>query len=138
MTIPNNNPNTIFTRTTPDDGLLFGTEFSRLYANDNELQSQVNFLETQFDPQSQLSNTPNWSSPSISIAPSAKALDARAKSIFPLRRFAGWMADFWVSRASAADNAWISVCWSPELHLFVSVANTGTGNRVMTSPDGVT
>ena len=32
---------------------------------------------------------------------------------------------------------WISVCWSPELHLFAAVANTGTGNRVMTSPDGI-
>jgi hypothetical protein len=30
------------------------------------------------------------------------------------------------------------VCWSPEAGLFVAVANTGTGNRVMTSPDGIT
>jgi hypothetical protein len=30
------------------------------------------------------------------------------------------------------------VCWSSELSLFVAVANTGTGNRVMTSPDGIT
>ena len=43
----------------------------------------------------------------------------------------------WTLRASAADNQWLSVCWSPELTLFVAVAQTGTGNRVMTSPDGV-
>jgi hypothetical protein len=29
------------------------------------------------------------------------------------------------------------VCWSAELGLFAAVANTGTGNRVMTSPDGI-
>ncbi len=43
----------------------------------------------------------------------------------------------WTSGASAADNQWTSVCWSPELGLFAAVANTGTGNRVMTSPDGI-
>ena len=44
----------------------------------------------------------------------------------------------WVLRTSAADNQWNSVCWSPELTLFVAVATSGTGNRVMTSPDGIT
>ena len=39
----------------------------------------------------------------------------------------------WTSRTSAADNSWQSVCWSPELTLFVAIANTGAGNRVMTS-----
>ena len=39
----------------------------------------------------------------------------------------------WTARTSAADNSWISVCWSPERGLFVAVANSGTGNRVMTS-----
>ncbi len=37
-----------------------------------------------------------------------------------------------------ADNSWRFVCWSPALTLFVAVAYTGTGNRVMTSPDGIT
>jgi hypothetical protein len=44
----------------------------------------------------------------------------------------------WTTRTSAADNAWISVCWSSELSIFVAVAETGTGDRVMTSPDGIT
>ena len=44
----------------------------------------------------------------------------------------------WTARTSAADNNWQSVCWSSELSLFVAVAATGTGNRVMTSPDGIT
>jgi len=44
----------------------------------------------------------------------------------------------WISRTSPADNSWRSVCWSPELGLFCAVADTGAGNRVMTSPDGVT
>jgi hypothetical protein len=44
----------------------------------------------------------------------------------------------WTSQTSAADNAWRSVAWSPELGLFCAVASSGTGDRVMTSPDGVT
>ncbi|NBU34502.1 hypothetical protein EBZ38_09815 [bacterium] len=43
----------------------------------------------------------------------------------------------WRTRTSA-DNQWYSVTWSPELGLFVAVAQLGTGNRVMTSPDGIT
>jgi hypothetical protein len=39
----------------------------------------------------------------------------------------------WTARSSAADNSWVSVCWSKEMGLFVAVASTGTGNRVMTS-----
>ncbi len=42
----------------------------------------------------------------------------------------------WTSRTSAEDNNWRSVTYGNGL--FVAVANTGTGNRVMTSPDGVT
>jgi hypothetical protein len=38
----------------------------------------------------------------------------------------------WTIRSSAADNQWLSVCWSAEAGLFVAVANTGSGNRVMT------
>jgi hypothetical protein len=42
----------------------------------------------------------------------------------------------WSQRASAADNSWFSVTYGNGL--FVAVATTGTGNRVMTSPDGIT
>lgn len=44
----------------------------------------------------------------------------------------------WATRTSAADNNWNSLCWSPELGIFCAVASTGTDNRVMTSPDGIT
>jgi len=37
----------------------------------------------------------------------------------------------WTIRASAADNYWLSVVYGGGL--FVAVAITGTGNRVMTS-----
>ena len=40
------------------------------------------------------------------------------------------------SQTSAADNDWISVTYGAGL--FVAVGSTGTGNRVMTSPDGIT
>ncbi|GEM_PF-755724 len=43
----------------------------------------------------------------------------------------------WLVSASAADNAWNGIAWSQELGLFAAVANTGTGNRVMTSADGI-
>ena len=44
----------------------------------------------------------------------------------------------WLSSTSAADNNWLAVCWASELGLFCAVGITGTGNRVMTSPDGIT
>ena len=40
----------------------------------------------------------------------------------------------WVSRNSAAGNEWTSVTYGNSL--FVAVAQTGSSNRVMTSPDG--
>lgn len=43
----------------------------------------------------------------------------------------------WTARTSATDNNWFSVCWAPELSLFVAVAGSGAGNRVMTSSDGI-
>jgi hypothetical protein len=43
----------------------------------------------------------------------------------------------WTARSAAEANYWYSVSWSPELSIFVAVANSGT-NRVMTSPDGIT
>jgi hypothetical protein len=43
----------------------------------------------------------------------------------------------WLASASAADNTWSSLCWAAELGLFVAIATSGAGNRVMTSPDGV-
>jgi hypothetical protein len=46
----------------------------------------------------------------------------------------------WTIRSSAADNDWTSVTWGGPAgsETFVAVADSGTGNRVMTSPDGVT
>ncbi|MFA5933795.1 MAG: hypothetical protein WC795_01040 [Candidatus Paceibacterota bacterium] len=41
----------------------------------------------------------------------------------------------WTSRTSAADNEWNNVAYGNGL--FVAVAGTGSGNRVMTSPDGI-
>jgi len=45
----------------------------------------------------------------------------------------------WVSVTSSpvvVENDWKRVCFSPELGLFCAVGTSGTGNRVMTSPDG--
>ena len=41
----------------------------------------------------------------------------------------------WTLRTSAVNNNWTSVTYGNGL--FVAVAETGTGNRVMTSPDGI-
>ena len=55
-----------------------------------------------------------------------------------MRRAIGSISvSFWATRVSAVDNEWFFVTWSPELGLFVAVAASGTGNRVMTSPDGI-
>ncbi|WP_375446223.1 T9SS type A sorting domain-containing protein [uncultured Fibrella sp.] len=42
----------------------------------------------------------------------------------------------WTSRNAAAENQWVSATYGNGL--FVAVAFNGTGNRVMTSPDGIT
>ena len=42
----------------------------------------------------------------------------------------------WTSRTSAADNSWYGVAYGNGV--FVAIAYSGTGNRVMTSPDGIT
>jgi hypothetical protein len=42
----------------------------------------------------------------------------------------------WTSRSAAAGNNWYSVCWSPELRLFVAIAEGGA-NKVMTSSNGI-
>jgi uncharacterized protein YjbI with pentapeptide repeats len=42
----------------------------------------------------------------------------------------------WTIRTSAADNSWYSVAYGNGL--WVAVANSGTGNRVMTSDNGIT
>ena len=42
----------------------------------------------------------------------------------------------WSSRTSATNNNWVSVTYGNGL--FVAVSDTGSGNRVMTSPDGIT
>ena len=42
----------------------------------------------------------------------------------------------WTGRSVEGVNYWRGVCWSPELRLFVAVAN-GDNNRVMTSNNGI-
>lgn len=44
----------------------------------------------------------------------------------------------WLISTGAADNNWQAVCWAAERGLFCGVGASGTGNRVMTSPDGIT
>lgn len=41
MPIPHTSPETTFNRTTPNDGNLLGSEYGRLYNNDNTLQSEI-------------------------------------------------------------------------------------------------
>ncbi|MFZ4112249.1 MAG: hypothetical protein ACOYKG_03620, partial [Ilumatobacteraceae bacterium] len=45
-------------------------------------------------------------------------------------------AGIWTPRTSAANNRWISVAYGEGL--FVAVSESGDGDRVMTSPDGIT
>lgn len=45
----------------------------------------------------------------------------------------------WTLHDAAPDSSqWKAVAWSHRLSLFAAVSGTGTGNRVMTSPDGIT
>lgn len=51
------------------------------------------------------------------------------------RMIANMVASNWQTRPTP-NNRWMDIVWSPELRLLVSVAYTGLGDRVMTSPDG--
>lgn len=44
--------------------------------------------------------------------------------------------DEWTSQTSSANNEWTAICYAEALGLYAAVAQTGTGSRVMTSPDG--
>ena len=48
----------------------------------------------------------------------------------------GVMGEKWTVRSSAANINWISIAYGNGL--FVAIAYSGVGNRVMTSPDGIT
>lgn len=41
MPIPHTTPETTFDRATPNDGNLLGSEYGRLYSNDNTLQNEI-------------------------------------------------------------------------------------------------
>jgi hypothetical protein len=45
------------------------------------------------------------------------------------------VGESWVSQTGASSNTWTDICYGNGL--FVAVANSGTGNRVMTSRDGI-
>ncbi|PJZ32991.1 hypothetical protein CH352_14445 [Leptospira hartskeerlii] len=136
MSLPNPSPNTNFDRNTHNDGLLFGAEFERLYANDNALQAQVTDLQNELLPTSFITNTPNWSNPPTNTAPSVKAAYLKAKRV--LNTFSGWILDFWTSRTSPVTSAWSSVCWSPSLGMFVAVSDGAADTyRSMSSMNGI-
>ena len=44
----------------------------------------------------------------------------------------------WTLRSHTSNKEFRSVCWSPERSIFVAVSSLGTGDRVVTSPDGIT
>ena len=48
----------------------------------------------------------------------------------------GPFGQYWISRTAASTNAWYGVAFGNGV--FVAVSKTGTGNRVMTSSDGIT
>ncbi|BBE72041.1 DUF2793 domain-containing protein [Oharaeibacter diazotrophicus] len=67
-------------------------------------------------------------------ASARKALGLAVPNVPKRRRLTG---SAWLASTSAADNDWRGVCWAAELGLFVAVGASGSGNRVMTSPDGI-
>jgi len=49
-----------------------------------------------------------------------------------------WINRGWISRVNPVNEQWNGVEYSPELGIFVTVANTGGTNRAMSSYDGIT
>jgi hypothetical protein len=48
------------------------------------------------------------------------------------------LTNYTTSEITNNANNFTSICWADSLNLFIAVSNTGTNNRVMTSPDGIT
>ncbi|NBU34719.1 hypothetical protein EBS40_08925, partial [bacterium] len=78
-------------------------------------------------------NVVQTTSGSVALTLNLKTVNNRARVS---RAVANTAVTTWRTRTSAA-NQWRSVVWSPELSIFVAVADSGTGNRVMTSVDGI-
>jgi hypothetical protein len=43
----------------------------------------------------------------------------------------------WDLQSSPGTNAWRAVAYSPQQNIFMAVAGSGTGDRAMSSPDGI-
>ena len=75
----------------------------------------------------------------VAIAYDADNYVFAAVSVDGVGNRAMWSSDSgatWTIAVSAADNLWSGITWANGL--FVAVAQSGTGNRVMTSPDAAT
>jgi len=82
--------------------------------------------ELEVSGEARLSKTSDMGSNDASLA-TKKYVDDNSGSVV--------IGNNWVSRTSAADNYWYGIAYGNGL--FVAVAYSGTGNRVMTSPDGI-
>ena len=60
------------------------------------------------------------------------------RNAFTNKTLGGVAVSSWSSSSSGVFNRWQSICWSEELGIFCAVAESGIGNRVMTSLDGNT
>lgn len=59
-----------------------------------------------------------------------------ARAPNPLSTGIGAVSTF-VEQSTANNYSWRSICWSPRRNLYAAVSDSGVGNRVMTSPNGV-
>ncbi len=82
--------------------------------------------------------TSNWSSvcwsPDLSIAVAISSVSGAGSKVVTSSNGGSWIA----RTITQSNGSWNSVVWSSELSLFVAVSSAGTGNRIMTSPDGIT
>lgn len=53
------------------------------------------------------------------------------------RTIANKCVSTWTTRTMGGTGNWDSICWSPELGLFVTLNNTTTTSGIQTSPDGI-
>ena len=119
-------------------GIGTATPLSRLHVNDDRTLAGANTQWASYRRQ-QFGSSSFMMAPKSSGTLNGVNITALNDRTHPSYGSANRAVTTWTARTSANNSNWISVCWAPELLLFCAVAfsGSGSGNRVMTSGDGI-
>ena len=109
--------------------------FASIAGTEGSTASSLNFLQYDTTTNGVTYNTSYTSTETANVT-SVNASTIGATAMTSETMTLGKLGGPWTSRTSAADNWWYGVTYGNGL--FVAVSVSGSGNQVMTSPDGIT